>query len=153
MSNISLPEFADKLNEVMPAITREFLKKQSHELFSSRLTIPQLIVLNFLDKQGPSKMTDLAHFMEVSTAAMTGIVDRLVKYGYVVRLPQTEDRRIIKVGLSPKGEHLLKKVNIEKRQMIIRIFGKISQREREDYLNILLHLRDILTRERQLASQ
>ena len=88
-------EFADQINEIMPVVAREFWKKQGNDLDKNKITISQLLILNFLAKRGESKMSDLAHFMEVTTAAMTGIVDRLVRSGYVIRLPQTEDRRII----------------------------------------------------------
>jgi hypothetical protein len=39
---------------------------------------------------------------------------------------------------------MVKKINAQKRQMIIEIFGKISQEEREDYLRILMRIRQIL---------
>jgi DNA-binding MarR family transcriptional regulator len=149
----ALNEFADQVNEIMPVVAREFWKKQGNDLEKNKITIPQLLILNFLAKRGESKMGDLAHFMEVTTAAMTGIVDRLVRSGYVVRLPQTEDRRIIKIGLSSKGEQLIKRVNLDKRQMIINIFGKISQGEREEYLKILMHIHSILSKEKQEAAQ
>ena len=45
-------------------------------------------------------MTDLARFMTVSAAAMTGIMDRLVRDGYAARGYDTKDRRIIKAKLA-----------------------------------------------------
>ncbi len=149
----SLNEFADQLNEIMPVVAREFWKKQGSDLDKNKITISQLFILNLLAKRGESKMGDLAHFMEVTTAAMTGIVDRLVRSGYAVRLPQTEDRRIIKIGLSSRGEQLIKRVNLDKRQMVIKIFGKISQGEREEYLKILMHIHDTLSKEKQEAAR
>lgn len=149
MTQVSLPEFADKMNEVMPAIIKEFAKRQANELYKGKVTLPQFLILDFLNIQGgESKMTDLAHFLGVTTAATTGIVDRLVKYGYCFRVSEPKDRRIIKIKPTPKGSRLVRKINQQRRQMIIKIFGKISQKEREDYLRILMHIRDILTKPR-----
>jgi DNA-binding MarR family transcriptional regulator len=75
---------------------------------------------------------------------MTGIVDRLVKYGYVLRIFDPQDRRIIKIKLATKGTELVKKINQQRRQMIIKIFGQLSERDRQDYLRILLQIKDIL---------
>jgi DNA-binding MarR family transcriptional regulator len=147
MSEPSLLEFADKINQIMPEIFKKFIRRQTSELFKGKVTLPQLFILNFLDKEVQSRMTDLAHFLNVTTAAATGIVDRLVKYGYVQRLHEPLDRRIIKIKLTSKGLELLKKINQQKRQMIIDIFGKISQVERQDYLRILMRIHDILTKE------
>ncbi|PIP20590.1 MAG: hypothetical protein COX40_03905 [Candidatus Omnitrophica bacterium CG23_combo_of_CG06-09_8_20_14_all_40_11] len=143
----SLLEFADKMNEVMPGIIQGFARRQADELYKGKITLPQFLILDFLSQQGESRMTDMAHFMHVTTAAMTGIVDRLVGYGYVARVYDPEDRRIIKIKLTSKGLELLKKINQQRRQMIIDIFGKISQVERRDYLRILMRIHDILNKE------
>lgn len=149
MERISLSEFADKINQIMPEIIKKFIRKQTNELFRGKITLPQFFILNFLNKQDKARMTDLAHFLNVTTAAATGIVERLVRYGYVQRVYEPLDRRIIKIELTTKGLGLLKKINQQKRQMIIDIFGKISQAEREEYLRILIRIHDILTREEE----
>ena len=144
MSKVSLQEFADRLNELMPTIAREFLRRQTIEFFKGKITVPQLCVLDFLYRYGPSKMTDLAHSMDVTTAAMTGVVERLVRDAYAVRVFDSTDRRIIKITLSPAGTALVRSIIAQKRQMIIRVFGKISQHERETYLKILTHVHQVL---------
>ncbi len=149
MTEVSLLEFADKLNVLMPVIMREFAKRQANELYKGKITLPQFLILEIIHKEDESKMTDLAHLMNVSTAAMTGIVNRLVKGGYVVRKYDAEDRRIIKVILSPKGNELVKKTTEQRRQMAIKIFGKISEPDRMDHLRILGQIRDILLQEKE----
>lgn len=149
MPQLSLTEFADKIHEIMPVIIREFARSQVDELYRGKITLPQFLILDFLDKKGESKMTDLAHFMGVSTAAMTGIVERLVKSGYAVRIFDPQDRRIIKIKPTSQGSKLVKKINRKRRDMIIKIFGEISESERQDYLEILIHIYDILTKKQE----
>ena len=76
--------------------------------------------------------------------AMTGIVDRLVREGYLRRESDPKDRRIIKIRLTAKGERAVTQILEKKKQMIIKMFGMISQGEREEYLRILTHIRDHL---------
>lgn len=149
MSQISLSEFADKMSEVIPLISKDFLRQQSSEFYKVKVTLPQIIILNFLHTQGETKMSDMARTMEVTTAAMTGIVDRLVRESYVTRVYDPSDRRIIKIRLTSKGKILVERINQQRQQMIIKIFGKISAVERQDYLRILMHIRDILVREEE----
>lgn len=144
MSALSLIQFADKMAEVMAVLMKGFAKCQMHELYKDKLTLPQMLILNFLHIENESKMKDLAIFMGVTTPAMTGIVDRLVKSGYCKREYDAADRRIIKISLTAKGNDLVKKINDHKRQMVINIFGKISEADREEYLRILLQIKEIL---------
>lgn len=147
MSQISLSEFADKLNDMMPVIMKEFARRQTNELYKGKITLPQFLVLEFLETDGEVKMKDIAQFMHVSTAAMTGIVDRLVREGYVVRAFDAVDRRIIKAKLTVRGSSIVKKINEQRRDMTIRIFEKISETDRNEYLKILRQIRDILVKE------
>jgi len=140
-------EFADRMNEVMPGIMQGFARRQVNELYKGKITLPQFLILDFLSRQGEPKMTDMARFMHVTTAAMTGIADRLVRDGYVDRVYNHEDRRIIKIKLTPRGNALLKKINQHRRQMVINIFGRISEADRQDYLRIILQIKDIFTKE------
>ena len=48
-------------------------------------------------------MTDISKKMGHSTAAATGLVDRLEKLGYVQRLHAADDRRKVMVQITRKG--------------------------------------------------
>jgi DNA-binding MarR family transcriptional regulator len=89
-------------------------------------------------------MTDIAHMINVTTAAMTGIIDRLVKSGCVVRINDPKDRRITKVRLTPKGNQVVENMIEQRKKLTIKLFEMISQSEREEYLRILGHIRDHL---------
>lgn len=142
--SFSIYEFADKIGEIFPIVIKEFLKRQTNELCKGKITMPQFLILSFLERQGECKMTQLARFMGVTTAAMTGIVDRLVRDGYAERVSDPKDRRIIRIKTTAKGASLVHKINLHRRQMIIDIFGRLSQQDREDYLKIITRIRDVL---------
>ncbi|MFH0912725.1 MAG: MarR family transcriptional regulator [Candidatus Omnitrophota bacterium] len=145
MAQAALLEFADKMNEIMPIIMQGFARRQVNELYKGKITLPQFLILDFLSRQGESRMTDMARFMQVTTAAMTGIIDRLVRDSYCTRVYNSEDRRIVKIKLTAKGNELVKKINAQKRQMLIDIFGKISEEDRKDYLRILLQIKEVFS--------
>jgi DNA-binding MarR family transcriptional regulator len=137
MAQLSLSEFGDKVAELMPVIAREFVKQQTHEFLKTKISMPQFIVMEIVTHRGESKMTDLATALDVTTAAMTGIVDRLVRDGYLVRGHDPDDRRIVKVKLTSKGDKIVKSMVEARKKITIKLFGNISQEEREQYLKIL----------------
>ncbi|MCX5703671.1 MAG: MarR family transcriptional regulator [Candidatus Omnitrophica bacterium] len=145
----SLTEFADRMNEIMPILAKEFVRRHVSQLYKGKITLPQCLILEFLQREGETKMTTLAKFMNVSTAAMTGIVDRLVRSGYSLRAHQSEDRRIVKIKLTASGQELVRKFHAHKRAMLIHIFSRVSERDRRDYLRVLTRIRDILTKEEE----
>ena len=145
MTGISAAEFADKVSETMAVISREFVKQQATEFYKLKVTVPQLAILELLYKSGELNMSDMARYMNVTTAAMTGIVDRLVRDGYVTRSHDTDDRRVIKIKLTSKGSSAVKSIMEQKRRLMTRVFGTLSHAQREDYLKILTHIREGLT--------
>jgi len=79
----------------------------SKEWLSVDLTMPQLKVLLFLFTDGPARMGVLASALSVSMTTTTGIVDRLVQRGQIVRRNYDEDRRTVVCNLSEKGRELI----------------------------------------------
>lgn len=142
MSVPSLSDFADKIGEIMPVIMKEFMRIQGEEFHKLKITMPQFFVIESIHRTGECKMGDIAKFLNVTTAAITGIVDRLVRDGYVLRSSDPRDRRIIKIGLTAKGDKTVKNMIEKRRQVSINMFGMISQREREEYLKILTNIKD-----------
>ena len=147
MTGISITDFAQKMDQIMPEIMKGFARRQNNDVFKGKITLPQLLILELLSHQGASKMTDLAKFMKVTTAASTGIVQRLVRLAYVQREYDSKDRRIIRIKLSVKGTEVLKKINQQRTQSVTKIFSQISQDDRGEYLRILMQVKDILQKE------
>ena len=138
MTSDALMEFADKILE----ISRDFMRYYAEEAYKVNLTLSQIAILDILSRDKESNMSDLAHSMNVTTAAMTGIVDRLVRDGYVVRASDPRDRRVIKIKLTGKGAAAVKSSLENKKHMITRVFGVLPKKERDEYLKILTRIRE-----------
>ena len=145
MTGLSAAEFADKVSETMAVIYREFMKQQASEFYKLKVTVPQLGILEFLHRSGGSNMSDIARYMNVTTAAMTGIVDRLVRDGYVMREHDDNDRRIVRIKLTAKGGSVVRSMIERKRRFTAKIFSTLSHSEREEYLKILTRIREGLS--------
>lgn len=97
--------------------------------------------------QTPLTPAELADRTGVTRATITGLVDTLERAGLVTRKPHPEDRRMMSVGLTPKGDDLLRKVLPEhfrrmawlmaplaedERKTLVRLLTKVMQRAAED---------------------
>lgn len=145
MTDLSISEFADSLMEILRFFHKDFGKKHVGEILKGRVTLPQLMILDFLHANSPVKMTDVARFLGITTAAVTGMVDRLVKAGYVLRSHDLGDRRIVLIRITKKGALLVGNIHNSRREMIISLFSKVSQADREEYLRILMKVREAIS--------
>jgi DNA-binding MarR family transcriptional regulator len=89
---------------------RSFLLDLSRELNRGNVSYAQFFLLGYLASEQQLTMTDISRKMGHSTAAATGLVDRLEKLGYVQRLHAADDRRKVMVQITPKGQQLVQQL-------------------------------------------
>lgn len=90
-----------KLLKASRAIESELREKLRREFDS---TLPRFDVMSALHRHPEGlKMSQLSGVLKVANGNVTGIVDRLVDEGVVVRLAVEGDRRASLVRLTPKG--------------------------------------------------
>jgi DNA-binding MarR family transcriptional regulator len=99
--------------------------------------------LDLIEAKGSLKMKELAKELNISLPAATKIVDRLVRLGLVKREFGSLDRRVVKVALTSKGKKILETTKKERKKVIEKVFGELSLKEREIYLNILKKIKKI----------
>ena len=85
---------------------REFLLNLSKDLGRGNVSFSQFYLLSYLSTSRELTMTDIARKMGHSTAAATGLVDRLEKLGYVERSHAADDRRKVMVRITAKGSDM-----------------------------------------------
>ncbi len=89
---------------------RSFLLDLSRELNRGNVSYAQFFLLGYLSSEQQLTMTDISRKMGHSTAAATGLVDRLEKLGYVQRLHAADDRRKVMVQITTKGIQLVQQL-------------------------------------------
>ena len=137
MSPLTLEEFGDRLVGLLPRLTQEINRHENNYVTTGKITLPQFVVLECLSHQKICKMNMLAVTTGTSFSTATGMVDRLVNHGLARRVPGEEDRRTVLVSITDKGRKILEQVYSQKRSGIIRLFSRISVKERQEYLDIL----------------
>jgi len=110
----SLPETA---SETPQNLVREIIYQirrlmQAGELFTKELnktyqvSASQLHCLLALHENGPLPPSQIARHMMVKSSTVTGVIDRLEQKGFVERLRNSPDRRVITIQLTEAGKEL-----------------------------------------------
>lgn len=111
------------------------------------LTPAQFFVLRHLACHGESTISDLAAVLGVSLSAVTSLVDRLVSDELVERRHSEEDRRLVLVRLTPRGEQVLAAKQTARTQLIAAAFASLTPREISTLMAILEKATANLTKE------
>lgn len=132
----------DLLNEV-----NSIFHKSLEEYFAKwSLTSSQILVLTLLDKHKEMKISEIAATMGFADSNISGIVDRLENADFAERVRSTEDRRIVKVKLTPKAHELKKDFDLSVEGYFNQFLNKASQEELEGMAANLEKLRQLVTR-------
>ena len=86
---------------------RNCILRLSPELTQDRISYPQFFLLAYLDEEECLSMSSIARMMGHSTAAATGMVDKLQELGHLKRFTAAADRRKIMVRITEQGRELI----------------------------------------------
>lgn len=103
----------DALDETYRSIRRVMMALRGcwHDsLVPHGLTFPQWLILKSLHRKGRMTVRELADTCEVTSANVTGILDRLERDGLAIRSRSSDDRRVVYVRLTEDGHAKVKEV-------------------------------------------
>lgn len=89
---------------------------------------------------GPRTPAELADAAGVTRATMTGLIDTLERDGLVKREPDPDDRRMMSVLLTPKGEKFLNEFLPGHFKAIAEIMTPLSEAERKTFVGLLVKI-------------
>ena len=86
---------------------------------------------------GPRTPAELADAAGVTRATMTGLIDTLERDGFVKREPDPDDRRMMSVNLTVKGERFLHEFLPGHFEAITSLMSPLSEAERKTLVRLL----------------
>ena len=125
---------AGRLADFIMFTQRSFLLNLSKELNKGNVSFAQFFLLGYLANENFLTMTDISKKMGHSTAAATGLVDRLEKLGYVQRLHASEDRRKVMVQITRKGIDLVDRMREDITGSLVDLMSDLDKDEQEALL-------------------
>lgn len=89
---------------------RNCILRLSPELNQDKISYPQFFLLAYLAEEECLSMSSIARMMGHSTAAATGMVDKLQELGHLKRFTAAADRRKIMVRITEQGRELINRM-------------------------------------------
>lgn len=126
-----------------------FSHKTEEHIRSCGLTVGQFGVLEILSHKGPLTLGELCRKSLVSGGNMTVVVDNLERDGLVQRMRSEEDRRVIHVRLTGRGESLILKIFPDHAEFVARLAGALTEDEQVSLGTLLKKLGTGITRQEE----
>ncbi len=115
-----------RATRLIEGVARERLKSQF------KVTLPRFDVMAALYRQPDGMlMSEISRYLMVSNGNVTGIVDRLVADGFVVRSQRNGDRRTSFISLTRKGRAFFAEMAATHEKWIDELLSGISVRDAE----------------------
>ena len=105
--------------------------RMGQQIEQSGLTMGQFGVLEALLHLGPMCQYAIAEKLLRSGGNVTLVIDNLEKHGWVRRERQKDDRRLVKIYLTPKGKRLIARVFPEHAEAVTQEMSCLTPDEQE----------------------
>jgi DNA-binding MarR family transcriptional regulator len=132
----------DRFWEVVPPVwnqVRGHVRATAAEQFG--VTVEQFHILRHIRK-GIDSVSELATEKQISRPAISQAVDLLVEKGLISRHPHADDRRYVRLELTPDGDALLNAIFQKNREWMRTVFASMSAEDLDCLARGLAVLKD-----------
>ena len=122
-------ELIDELIELQRRVDRDRCQDELDAWLRLNLGIGQLKSLFFISNRGSTSLGKLATALKVTPTNTTGIVDRLLERKLITRKESPDDRRVLVLRTTPRGEALVNELRQKRRERMTEIFGRLTDEQ------------------------
>lgn len=121
-------KYVKEFEAILPKMKELLFSEKDTNLHALDITIPQINVLGLLlDKE--CTMTEMGDKLHLALNTISGHIDRLVRDKLVQRVADANDRRIVRVKLTKKGEEKIKMFFKARRKRLLAVFSNLSRKD------------------------
>lgn len=128
---IDTTQFSQTVRQWMDTFMHRSMGGWARYVKASGFSMPQFMILMHAHYKASCGITDLSEKMDISTAAVSQLVDKLVQAGLLERAEDPNDRRAKKVALSPKGKQLIEQGIEERYRWVEQLEANLSEAEKD----------------------
>jgi DNA-binding MarR family transcriptional regulator len=133
-------QFSGALRGWMDTFTHRSMRDWSHYIKASGFSMPQFFLLMHLHHRAHCAISDLSEHMEISNAAASQLVEKLVQASLIERVEDPIDRRAKQISLSPAGQEMVEKGIAERSRWIDDLAANLNAEQRHKVAQALVIL-------------
>jgi DNA-binding MarR family transcriptional regulator len=122
-----LDEIADGLMVSLPMFFRKVSRDEGHP--GGKAFDPSRFVLHAVMTHRPVRMTEICKRTEISKPYMTAIVNKLIEEGFVERVSDPDDRRVVNINITDAGRKEMKEFARRIRDAVIKNLSSLSSED------------------------
>jgi DNA-binding MarR family transcriptional regulator len=131
------PPISQSLRAWMDVFMHRSMHGFTHFAKSTGLSMPQFSILMQLHHRGPCGMSEISERFDISNAAASQLVEKLVQGEYVERAEDPSDRRAKVLQLTPKGKSLIEAGSNERYRWMDELAKTLSADEKAKVVEAL----------------
>lgn len=136
-------EMSDLLRQISQKMHRYFIE----HIKEAGLWPPQVWTLRMLCREPGLGVSELSRRIGTAKSHVSEIVDQMVRDGYLVKEPDPQDRRLIRLVPTAKARDLLERLRRTHRAALEAPLGRLSPAELEQILSSLRLLASVFEEE------
>lgn len=117
-----------QFEELFWNVTRE-MGKIWKEIFDAQFPGSQSQLVFTLARKGSLKMSELAEILRLTAGAVTAASDKLIDHGYVTRVRDEKDRRIVYLSITDEGRRTLQQLRDVGRLKMTEAFSHLDEEQ------------------------
>lgn len=123
------PQLIQSMRQFMDIAMHYSIRASGHFIKAHGLSMPQFSILMQLHYRGVCGMSEVSERFEITAAAASQLVDKLVQSGLIRRQEDPQDRRAKSLELTDKGKELIHKGIEERYRWVEPLAGKLTAEE------------------------
>ncbi|MCL4545541.1 MAG: MarR family transcriptional regulator [Chloroflexi bacterium] len=122
-------EIRGQVAGMLQRVSRALRDPQDEAWLAIDLSMAQVKLLFTLHYRGPATVGALAERLGVKLPTVSVTTDRLVRLGYVRRLTDEDDRRVVISQITTEGSRVVERLREERRARIDQIVSRLTPQE------------------------
>jgi DNA-binding MarR family transcriptional regulator len=127
-----------ELFQLMKQFPRPKLKQKSvSELTRSEYELLVMLVMSRDADKKALTVTEISNLLQITPAGVTHLINPLEGAGYIERLQDPNDRRIVRIGLTDKGTQAAEEIISEVRENLIGLVNHLGEEDSKTLIRLM----------------
>lgn len=133
-------QFSQSLRGWMDTFTHRSMRDWSRFVKASGFSMPQFFLLMHVHQHAQCGISDLSDHMDITTAAASQLVDKLVQAGLLIRAEDPNDRRARQLALTELGREWIEKGITERYRWVEQVATRLNDEQKTEVSAALILL-------------
>ena len=131
-------DLTQELFQIMKRFPRPKLKQSSIDgLTRSEYELLVMLVMNLDENKTALSVSELADLLIITPAGVTHLINPLEDRGYIKRLQDRKDRRIVLIGLTNKGTEVAEALIAEVQEQLIGLVNHLGEEDSKTLVRLM----------------